>query len=670
MLNRYTIDSLNKMKLLNDESYNNSDIIMNVYDNIALYKKCSLDKDLEKFVTVTPKKDFCCDFAKSIEEFKLRLDILTNGQLRHMKWNNEDGSKNVIAGGIINNAFIGNYDCKKSDIDVFVVGDRINDAGFSMSIKQIFDSLHYTKKIYKTDTTINIIGNKGTRPVQIPLKISKSIEHLLLFFDMDCASIAYDGKDLWMTKKHCDSTNTGYNMLSSIQIEKEMFVNRISKYSDIGYGFCVVDTDEPHIVHNINMSYLMPINYPQNIEDISDIFCQDFHIYDDVSKILIGKLINTKWSDKTLLTKENIIRCYMCKRHIKYNINCVCELCNVINNNKKSEYKNLEGHYAIVTGGRVKIGYYTTLKLLRLGATVLVTSRFPNDALTRFANEKDYEEWKDRITVYGLDMRHLESVIKFIDYVEKNIPHLDILINNAAQTVKRPPQFYKHLVKNETHALDENKIKGEFIKKNDKLNMLDFCSTNVFQHNSERIPLSVALTMSHFGDEKDVDESYFPTEKYDNDGQQIDLRKNNSWNSKIDDLSIMEILEVQIINNIAPTMFISKFKKLMVNNNKNSKHIINIQSPEGMFSVEKSSVHPHTNMAKAALNQLTQTIAEEFIKDNIYVNSVDVGWSTSCLPTFIHPPLSYEDSVARIMDPIFSEKYYGKLLKDYRIAEW
>lgn len=710
MLDRYKLDMDSKMSILNGETPN-KDIIMKVYDNFNLFTQIDLDLDLKKYITVIPKKNFLNNLAKNIDEFRSRLDILTNNQLKNVEW---DSKKFVIAGGIVNSAFMGDYDCIKSDIDIFVINNEENcDKEFANIATNIFNSLDYKKKVYKTDTTINILGTRGTsnpdnsvisgdtqytnlhsdngyhKPIQLPLKVSKNIEQLLLFFDMDCVSIAYDGYDLWMTWRYRDSICSGYNLLSNDKMNSKMYVDRVLKYTNKGYGFCIFEMPngyDTYVCPNQSM-YLMPLNYPYYIEDITDTFNMEYRVCDDISDIVKGKLVNSKWSDKTLLIKENIIKCYMCKHYIQYNVNCMCDVCYSFNQKKKMESKNLSGQYAIVTGGRVKIGYYTALKLLRSGANVLVTTRFPNDALGRFEKEVDYNEWNNRLTIYSLDMRHMMSIVKFIDYVIKNFNRLDILINNAAQTVKRSPQYYRHLVEREIipHTTCSNHIKGEYISESNcgSLKMLDFAqinninlaiskeiTNNMTPINNNKLPLSVALSVTHFGDEKIIDNTNFPPNEYDNDGQQVDIRNNNSWNANIDDLSLVEILEVQIINNVAPTMFVSKFKELMVNNHTNSKHIINIQSPEGMFSIEKSAVHPHTNMAKSALNQLTQTIANDFIKDNIYVNSVDVGWSTSCLPTFIHPPLVYEDSVARIMDPIFNENHYGKLLKDYKIYDW
>jgi short-subunit dehydrogenase len=61
------------------------------------------------------------------------------------------------------------------------------------------------------------------------------------------------------------------------------------------------------------------------------------------------------------------------------------------------------------------------------------------------------QELKIRVTLLPcLDISVEENTVKLIDIVEKDLGSVDILINNAAQTVRRPPQFYLHLIKEET----------------------------------------------------------------------------------------------------------------------------------------------------------------------------------------------------------------------------
>jgi NAD(P)-dependent dehydrogenase (short-subunit alcohol dehydrogenase family) len=107
---------------------------------------------------------------------------------------------------------------------------------------------------------------------------------------------------------------------------------------------------------------------------------------------------------------------------------------------------------------------------------------------------------------------------------------------------------------------------------------------------------------------------------------------------------------------------------------------------EGQFYRNfKTTRHPHTNMAKAALNMMTRTSAADYESDGIHMNSVDTGWVTDEDPAHIaarkvveerfHPPLDIVDGAARIVDPITDgvntgAHVWGQFLKDYRPTDW
>ena len=145
--------------------------------------------------------------------------------------------------------------------------------------------------------------------------------------------------------------------------------------------------------------------------------------------------------------------CYVCKQEfvrLHHFYDALCPECAELNYAKRFQTASLEGRVGLVTGARVKIGYQTALKMLRAGARVIATTRFPHDAALRYAREADFEDWKDRLHVHGLDLRHSPSVEIFARYVEHSFERLDILVNNACQTVRRPPGFYAHLLETET----------------------------------------------------------------------------------------------------------------------------------------------------------------------------------------------------------------------------
>ena len=142
-------------------------------------------------------------------------------------------------------------------------------------------------------------------------------------------------------------------------------------------------------------------------------------------------------------------KCYVCKaeyRLVHSFYDALCPPCAELNYEKRFQTADLRGRVALVTGARVKIGYQAALKLLRAGARVVATTRFPHDAARRYATEPDFPDWQDRLQVHGLDLRHSPSVEIFCSLLGRDLGRLDLLVNNACQTVRRPPGFFTHLL--------------------------------------------------------------------------------------------------------------------------------------------------------------------------------------------------------------------------------
>jgi NAD(P)-dependent dehydrogenase (short-subunit alcohol dehydrogenase family) len=336
---------------------------------------------------------------------------------------------------------------------------------------------------------------------------------------------------------------------------------------------------------------------------------------------------------------------------------------------------------ALVTGARVKIGFQSALKLLRAGAQVVALTRFPVDAAARYAQEADYVEWRDRLQVHGLDLRHTPSVELFARWLGEQLPRLDYLLNNACQTVRRPAGFFHHLLERESQgatALPE-------VERSPLAQHQSLCRALV-THSAEGLVHSAALSQRRYLDEDYLEgEALFPAGRYDEDSQQVDLRAINSWRLRLHEVQTPELLEVHLVNAIAPYILNARLKPLMMKSGARDLHIVNVSAMEGQFyRTTKTDKHPHTNMAKAALNMMTRTSAPDYVRDGIHMNAVDTGWVTDEDPA-IHaarkaeegfaPPLDIIDGAARIVDPIFAgvntgEHVWGQFLKDYKSAPW
>ncbi|RLE25870.1 MAG: oxidoreductase [Actinobacteria bacterium] len=395
--------------------------------------------------------------------------------------------------------------------------------------------------------------------------------------------------------------------------------------------------------------------------------------------------------------------CYVCKQ--KYNVvhhfyDQLCPSCGDSNFAKRGELADLTGTVALLTGGRVKIGYQAGIKLLRSGADLIVVTRFPRDAAARYAAESDFADWGDRLEIFGLDLRHTPSVEAFCQHVSSTRSRLDFIVNNACQTVRRPPDFYRHMMENEEAALgslpqDVLALVGSYEGLRG-YHMLPHGEPGDGEHpaieDTGATPL-VGLTRASalsqtplLPDELEAQGAVFPQGQLDKDLQQVDLRERNSWRLLLHEVSSVELLETQLVNAVAPFVLNARLRPLMDATPGQQKHVVNVSAVEGQFyRLCKTTRHPHTNMAKAALNMMTRTSATDYKASGIHMNSVDTGWVSDEDPVAIaeqktaehrfHPPLDIVDGAARIVDPIVTgynsgEHVWGQFLKDYQPTDW
>jgi NAD(P)-dependent dehydrogenase (short-subunit alcohol dehydrogenase family) len=387
--------------------------------------------------------------------------------------------------------------------------------------------------------------------------------------------------------------------------------------------------------------------------------------------------------------------CYVCKQPyttVDAFYHQLCPSCAALHHTKRSARTDLTGRRALLTGGRAKIGMHIALRLLRDGAQLTITTRFPKDAVRRFAAMEDAADWLHRLDVVGIDLRDPAQVVALADTMAAR-GHLDILINNAAQTVRRSPGAYSELANAELAPLPEG----------------DLPEITTFGHTSDAHPRALAGSVTEHTSPalaleaqakavRDADglaaaaltaeaaslARLVAGTSIDAGGLIPDTHDTNSWVATVEQVDPMELLEVQLCNQTAPFILISRLRSAMKASPARRTYIVNVSAMEGVFSRGyKGPGHPHTNMSKAALNMLTRTSAAEMLDDGILMTAVDTGWITDERPhptkvrlaqEGFHAPLDLVDGAARVYDPIVrgeaGEDLYGCFLKDYARSAW
>jgi len=394
--------------------------------------------------------------------------------------------------------------------------------------------------------------------------------------------------------------------------------------------------------------------------------------------------------------------CYICKSDytlVDAFYHWLCPDCAASSHAKRDQRTDLTGKRALLTGGRAKIGMYIALRLLRDGAHTTITTRFPKDAMRRFASMEDSSDWIHRLKIVGIDLRDPTQVVALSDEVSAAGP-LDILINNAAQTVRRSPGAYSNLVELESAPLPDGVALPEMVTF-DRISEAHPASIAgalqshaVAHHDGESVEHAVAaqtaasMTALALNAGHASLEAHLAGTAVDAGGLLPDLQRNNSWTQKVEEVDPLELLEVQLCNSTAPFILVSRLRPAMkaaVAAGARRAYVVNVSAMEGQFSRRyKGAGHPHTNMAKAALNMLTRTSAGEmFESDRILMTAVDTGWITDERPhdeklriaaEGWHAPLDLVDGAARVYDPIVrgeaGEDLFGCFVKDYEPSPW
>lgn len=382
--------------------------------------------------------------------------------------------------------------------------------------------------------------------------------------------------------------------------------------------------------------------------------------------------------------------CYICKKpytQVDAFYHQLCPECAAFSHAKRDARTDLTGRRALLTGGRAKIGMHIALRLLRDGAHTTITTRFPRDAVRRFSSLPDAGDWLHRLRVVGIDLRDPAQVLGLAESVAEAGP-LDILINNAAQTVRRSPGAYAPLAAAELEPLPAGPLPE----------LLTFGHTN--DAHPQALAASVAahpllartagVTAEELAElamtagSSSLERMAAGT-AIDAGGLVPDELHVNSWTQHVQEVDPLELLEVQLANTTAPFLLISRLRPAMAASTARRKYVVNVSAMEGQFARRyKGPGHPHTNMAKAALNMLTRTSATEMLEtDGILMTAVDTGWITDERPHHtkvrlaeegFHAPLDLVDGAARVYDPIVrgeaGEDVFGVFLKDYRPAAW
>lgn len=286
-------------------------------------------------------------------------------------------------------------------------------------------------------------------------------------------------------------------------------------------------------------------------------------------------------------------------------------------NYNKTELKDLSGYTAIVTGAGIKTGVSTVLTLVRAGAIVIAVTDFPYNALKKYSDEDDFDVWQDRLYLYELDFRKVKEIGRFIEYIKDEFKSIDIIVNNAFQTIRRSTEYYIELGKAE------------------KLYEIEASERNLHYNIKASASRHSYLEQNIYDDLNLLDMSLYS----------ISMQMN-------------EFMEMQIINNTAPYFIISELKECLLKSIHKNKFIINVM-PADIVSSENKNVY--ANMTETSLNMITKTFENDFAEENIFIYNIYPGMVTDELSEEFtdisnknsDSSLTCDDAGSEICNPIF-----------------
>jgi NAD(P)-dependent dehydrogenase (short-subunit alcohol dehydrogenase family) len=272
--------------------------------------------------------------------------------------------------------------------------------------------------------------------------------------------------------------------------------------------------------------------------------------------------------------------CYICKqRYVEVDAfyHQLCPSCAAFSHGKREARTDLTGRRALLTGGRAKIGMHIALRLLRDGADTTITTRFPNDAVRRFTAMPDSADWLHRLRIVGIDLRDPAQVLSLADSVSSR-GHLDILINNAAQTVRRSPGAYGQLVAAESAQLPAGPL-PEVVDLGHAADAHPPALAGPVQPAFTAHALTaLALTSGSASLDRVADQTAI-----DAGGLVPDLDDVNSWTRRVEEVDALELLEVQLCNVTAPFVLVSRLRPAMAASPARRTYVVNVSAMEGQF---------------------------------------------------------------------------------------